>query len=392
MNEDAFSMLQHDLEQMVRSDDTGCTARDDKLEQQLQQQRVTPLTVLSPLESLFRMYGLPCFYRGELVAVCGKAKSGKTFFLSLLMACALKQKVLALERAAEQPYKVLWLDTEQSAQSTQDIMLHRIMPLAEQKQLDGKSFYAYNLRGLGYEVRRRMMELAINRQQPDLVVLDGVKDLLTDINDAVQATFLTEQLMALAQKYHCCLLCVLHQNKGEQDRNMRGSIGTELSNKAFEVFQCELLEDTRLFKVSQTLTRKLHIDQKLYFRIDEQGSPRECDAPKEQPRDEKGRYASYGAEAKWESFNERYIIHHEEQPDKPYSWNLRRLFEDAMENRSSRPYAHVMAAALKLSRIQDKRLYYRLFSEAVSQGLLRTITAPKSGDTYVELIQNELPF
>lgn len=220
MNEDAFSMLQHDLERMVRSDDTDCTARNDELEQQLQQQRVTPLTVLPPLESLFRMYDLPCFYRGELVAVCGKAKSGKTFFLSLLMACALKQKVLALERAAEQPYKVLWLDTEQSAQSMQDIMLHRIMPLAEQKQLDGKSFYAYNLRGLGYEVRRRMMELAINRLQPDLVVLDGVKDLLTDINDAVQATFLTEQLMALAQKYHCCLLCVLHQNKGEQDRNM----------------------------------------------------------------------------------------------------------------------------------------------------------------------------
>lgn len=138
MNEDAFSMLQHDLERMVRSDDTDCTARDDELEQQLQQQRVMPQTVLPPLESLFRMYGLPCFYRGELVAVCGKAKSGKTFFLSLLMACTLKQKVLALERAAEQPYKVLWLDTEQSAQSTQDILLHRIMPLAEQKQLEGK--------------------------------------------------------------------------------------------------------------------------------------------------------------------------------------------------------------------------------------------------------------
>ena len=62
--------------------------------------RVTPTTVLPPMETLFRAYDVPCFYRGELVAVCGKAKSGKTLFLSMIMACCLTNKVLALERIA----------------------------------------------------------------------------------------------------------------------------------------------------------------------------------------------------------------------------------------------------------------------------------------------------
>ena len=50
-----------------------------------QQARVTPETTLPPMEHLFTMYGTPCFYRGEVVADCGKAKSGKTLFLSLVM-------------------------------------------------------------------------------------------------------------------------------------------------------------------------------------------------------------------------------------------------------------------------------------------------------------------
>ena len=94
--------------------------------------RVTPTTALPPMETLFRAYDVPCFYRGELVAVCGKAKSGKTLFLSMIMACCLTNKVLALERVSGdgKPLRVLWLDTEQSQQSTQEIMLKRIIPLA----------------------------------------------------------------------------------------------------------------------------------------------------------------------------------------------------------------------------------------------------------------------
>ena len=240
--------------------------------------RVTPTTVLPPMETLFRAYDVPCFYRGELVAVCGKAKSGKTLFLSMIMACCLTNKVLALERVSGdgKPLRVLWLDTEQSQQSTQEIMLKRIIPLAGDVSGFDECFYSYNLRGLGYETRRELMEVAVNALHPDLVIIDGIKDLVTDINDAIQATQIMEQLMMLAQKNNCCIVNVLHQNKSEADHNMRGSIGTELTNKAFEVYRCEFIEDSETFKVTQCLSRRMRMKHKIFYQLENDGQVVDC--------------------------------------------------------------------------------------------------------------------
>ena len=361
----------------------------------LEANRVTPKTPLPPMEHLFLMYGKPCFFRGELTANCGKAKSGKTLFLSILMACTMRDKVLALERHIH-PLRVLWIDTEQSKQSTQDIQINRIMPLAGLSDLCDDQFFAYNLRGLGYEMRRKLVEQAIKKVQPDLVIIDGIKDLVTDINDAVQATLLMEQLMTLAQSFNCCIVNVLHQNKSEADHNMRGSIGTELTNKAFEVFQCEYIEESDTYKVKHALSRKHRIRKKLYYRLNDDGLPVECEESNEQPRDAQGRWMSnkpqhtVTPETKWNAFNQKYIIHHEE--DDSYEWNLRLLFEDAFEGKDSRPFGHVMAAALRLSHIEDPRLYYTLVSQAEQRQIIQSVKHPESGDAYLEFLNSQLPF
>ena len=59
--------------------------RELNLLETLERLRITTETQLPPQQFLFRMLDKPCFPRGELVTVTGKAKSGKTFFLSLLM-------------------------------------------------------------------------------------------------------------------------------------------------------------------------------------------------------------------------------------------------------------------------------------------------------------------
>jgi len=347
------------------------------------------------MEHLFLMYGKPCFYRGELTANCGKAKSGKTLFLSILMACTMRDQILALERVSDKPIKVLWIDTEQSKQSTQDIQINRIMPLAGLSDLSDDQFFAYNLRGLGYEMRRKLVGVAIREVKPDLVIIDGIKDLVTDINDAVQATLLMEQIMALAQLHNCCIVNVLHQNKSEADKNMRGSIGTELTNKAFEVFQCEYIEESDTFKVKQAMSRKTRIRKKMYYRLNDDGLPVECETANEQPRDEKGRWMSkpqktVTEDVKWDSFNQKYILHHDENDS--YEWNVQQLFEDAFEGKDSRPFGHVMAAALRLSHIADPKLYYTLLEQAEQRQIVRTAKHPETGDAYLEYLKNELPF
>lgn len=375
----------------------------------LLKRRITPETQLSKMEFLFRLFGVPCFPRGELVAVAGKAKSGKTFFLSVLMAESLTTSpsptgeggkyTFPLERESEKQLRVMWYDTEQSEQSTQDIMVNRIMRIVEaDKSIE--QLYAFNTRCLNWEQRLNMFCAGVAWLEPDLVVLDGVRDLINDINDGVEAKRVTEQLMTLAQKHRCCIVCVLHQNKSDSDRSLRGWIGTELTNKVFEVYSCEKLKESLTFKVEQTHTRKYDIGRQLYYNVDpETGLPEQCDKPATQPRDEQGRFmsrakntADTNGKVKWESFNQTYIIHHPESQENPWEWNLRRLFTDAMEGRPYRSYGEVMGAVMRLSRIVDKYYYYARFDEAVNQQIIAKETSSGTGTQYVRLLDNNIPF
>lgn len=366
-------------------------------------ERITPETDLPPMQPLFKMFEVPCFYRGELVADCGKAKSGKTFFLSILMAACLTQKALALERIVHtdltdltdcKPLRVLWIDTEQSQQSTQEILKDRIIPLSEKCHTDStdytdsccessdidNTFFAFNLRGLGFEKRGKMVDVAIRAIKPDICIIDGIKDLMTDINDAVQATRIMEQLMALAKSQNCCIVCVLHLNKSEQDRNMRGSIGTELTNKAFEVFQCEMISEkdkTDTFKVSHTYSRKQKMKERLYYRIDDEGLPEWCPGYQEQPRDDQGRWTAKKDEKESETLPEM---------------DLHKLFNNAMEGRSSRPFNEVMAIALKKCGVIDAKAYYKYLDQAAAQHVLHKEVHPETGATWIVLDDGVLPF
>ena len=376
MSEEAFDLVKGSLARRKQSATTVMLAEPTPQEiEALFSERITPETELPPMQPLFRMNEENCFYRGELVADCGKAKSGKTFFLSILMAGALKKQMLALERLCEDPLKVLWIDTEQSQQSTQEILKDRIMPLANLESLDDTRFYAFNLRGLGFDRRQKMVDVAIRVLQPDIVILDGIKDLMTDINDAVQATLIMEHLMALAKDQNCCIVCVLHQNKSEQDRNMRGSIGTELTNKAFEVFQCETIDESETFKVTHTFSRKRRMKRKFYYRVNEQGLPEELTNYQEQPRDTHGRFMSK-----------------QSLEDVAPEIDLRKLFTTALEGHTQRPFNEVMAIALKKCGIIDAKAYYYYLDQAIAQGIIRKEIHDETGRTWIMLVDNQLPF
>ena len=350
---------------------------------ELNAHRITPERDLPKMKFLFRMFGVECFPRGELVAVAGKAKSGKTFFTSLLMAACLTPKVLELERHTDptdtadvRPLRVLWYDTEQSEQSTQDILVNRILQMAQLTppwEGVGEALYAVNVRCKNWEERLQLFTAGVAYLKPDLVVLDGVRDLIGDINDGVEAQRITETLMRLAQTYQCCIVCVLHQNKGESDRNLRGWIGTELTNKVFEVYSCEKLKGSALFKVEQTHTRKHDIGQELYYTVNsETGLPEvSCKPSTDQPRDAQGRWVSMkstGAD------------------------NVRTLFTTAFEGRTQRPYAELMAVAMKKCGVADAKAYYAAFAEAVELGIVRKLPHPVTGVEYVEFCESQLPF
>lgn len=353
----------------------------------LEQLRITPEKQLKPMEFLFHLYGKPCFPRRELVAITGKAKSGKTFVTSMLMACCQAGDVLSFHRETDAPLRLLWYDTEQSDESTQDILKNRVMKLAADKHgltrtdlFDAENntynslskeevrkspcqsdavFDVFNVRAVPWKERRDLLCEAVTRCKPDLVIVDGIRDLVNDINDGVLAQEVMEELMHLATEHDCCIVCVLHQNKSSEDHNLRGWIGTELMNKAFEVYSCEKLLPQRIFSLEQTLTRKYDIEQTMYFEVGDDGLPVSCGVPTDGGNKDKA--------DGYPQLNTDYIRHDEQDQ---WQVDVRRLFSDAIGTRQQVTGAELRSEVCRLSNIRSWKFYNSLLEEAVNSKVI----------------------
>ena len=240
--------------------------------EQLEKLRITSGSEIPPHEFLYTWNGVPCFARGELVAVTGKAKSGKTYLNSLLMAAAGGFDVLGLKRIREKPLRVVWIDTEQSADSTHEILRDRIGAMMGVEASE-EAYHVFNLRQIRWQDRMTLVLAAIAICMPDLVIFDGIRDVVGDINNYEEAQNTIGQLLKVASEYKTCIVCVLHQNKAAEDKTLRGALGTELQNKSFETYECKKDPETRIFSIQQTATRKYDMPNKIQFCVDKKGLP-----------------------------------------------------------------------------------------------------------------------
>lgn len=350
---------------------------------QLDTYRVTPHGQFAEEEFLIRLKGQPCFPRKDLTSIAGQAKSGKTNLIAMVLACCTRpaedRHVLNMQRIQEAPLKVMWIDTEQSQKSTQNILMHRIAKmLQEGKEEEGQPsdfpeelFFVFNLRPALIEDRYDLLAEAVEAYKPDLVVIDNIRDLVKDINDGVQAQTLIEGLMHMAEQYNCNITTVIHQNRSADNRGLRGWLGTELMNKVFEVFTCQKILQKQgekpVFCIEQTLTRKYDIDEPMCYTIGDNGLPASCEQPVVQPRDAKGKFTAYDTPDP-KSFNRAYIISH---PDDSWEWDLRKLFSDSFGDRALMGYQDLMDTAMKLSLIKRSKYFEKVFRMAEAAKVVR---------------------
>lgn len=383
----------------------GLSVEEERRIAQLEHHRILPDSELQHVEFLFKMFKKPCFARGELVGVSGKAKSGKTFVCSILMALCFRNQVLSVDRIEPRRLHVLWYDTEQSEESTQDILKNRILPMTglSESQFPKELFDVFNVRGEPYSERLPLLETAVSRYKPDLVILDGIRDLVADINDGVVAQEVVERLMHLASEQRCCIVCVLHQNKSVEDRNLRGWIGTELKNKAFEVYECSKSSE-RIFAWAQTDTRKYDIPDKLKFAVNDQGIPYRCteeqllEAQYEAQRKLAEERQKSGDSSKLTPFNPKYVLGKE----KRYTvFDIPLMFSDAMEADKVYTEQQLLNAIGKLSNIATQKILREQIDKGVKLGVImqsfdacqqRIYVRPKPKPKQSEPIETELVF
>ncbi len=351
--------------------------------------RIASDTVVPQEEFLMRLFGKPCFPRRDLSTITGLEKCGKTYYTSMLMACCAKKEVLALERISDRPLRVMWYDTEQSRQSTKSILTERIAKLTtetsesqenseEEMPFDDSPFYVFNVRACSCQERMDCLVAGIQTYKPDLVVIDNVSDLLSSINDGEECVRIIDQLMVLANDNNCNITVVIHLNRSGEKRNLRGWLGTEILHKSYEVYYCEHVENSDVFLVEQTLTRKYRIPETLYYKITDDGLPEATDRPNFQPRDAAGKFMSNKPEAyqindtKADTFNQKYIVRHQGDNRKPWEWNLRHLFTDALGNCPSATLEAISQKVMQLGGIRRKEYYDKVFRQALAERVIQT--------------------
>ena len=150
---------------------------------------------------------------GNFSASIGKAKSKKTFNVSAIVAAALKNGTV-LRYAAELPEakrKVLYVDTEQSPHHCLNVMerIMRMAGLPDDRDNENLEFLA--LRKYTPEQRIRIVEQAIyHTPNLGLVIIDGIRDMVYDINSPSESTRIISKLMQWTDDRQIHILSLIH--------------------------------------------------------------------------------------------------------------------------------------------------------------------------------------
>ena len=128
------------------------------------------------------------------------------------------------------------------------------------------------LREYSPSVRIEVIDYALRQGKGyGLVIIDGIRDLMLDINSTGESVEVINKMMEWSSKYDLHIHCVLHLNKG--DNNVRGHIGTEMSNKAETVLVISKSSENP----SISEVHALHIREKEFrpfaFTVDNGGLP-----------------------------------------------------------------------------------------------------------------------
>ena len=250
----------------------------DKIQSKLEHMRIHVNTPLPDMKHLLNINGVNCFPRGDLVAISGKEKCGKTTDCRIIVSALMKGEYMGV-KALEKNVSVLWIDTEQACQTSRAVC-RGIEMMCGFEPSDARFVY-FALRE--YPDRQEMteaMRMLFNEYCPDIAIVDGIRDFIPDFNDVVESAEIVLECMRLSsgvsaeqarkkgltERPPCCVCCILHQNKPKDDNNMRGHLGTELSNKAGEVWEATQ-DDDHVFSFAQTRSRTRPVDTPLRYKV-----------------------------------------------------------------------------------------------------------------------------
>ena len=203
---------------------------------------------------LYGIGGTSVLYVGDILCVEAQVKSGKTAFVSAAIAATMampEADCLGWQCRNPEGHGVVHFDTEQSGDD-HDALCDRVLARAGISRDDCPGWWqSYCVTGFSILELKEAVKVALDLAKRvcggvHSLIIDGIADLVPDVNDPVAAGEIIAWLMAIAQEWQIGIFVVLHLNpisaKG-QIAKARGHLGSQLYRKAAHVLRIEKGED-----------------------------------------------------------------------------------------------------------------------------------------------------
>ena len=179
-----------------------------------------------------RTYPIPIGTYGNFSFIHAYPKVGKSFFMSLLVSAYQggKNDYTGKLKGHRQGKKIIHFDTEQGKFHASKVARR---PLVMNGYMQDDDYHFYALRTMDYKQRRLFIEHILYSKFADskigLVVIDGIADLVSDVNSMEQSTEVQELLMRWSAELNCHISTIIHSNFGSTKPT--GVLGSSLEKK-----------------------------------------------------------------------------------------------------------------------------------------------------------------
>ena len=212
---------------------------------------------------------------GNFSFIQAPPKSYKSFFTSLLVSAFLKNNRWAGQKFSSyrDDKSVFHFDTEQGKWHCQR-GFRRVSDMADTMD----DYHTYSLRTIGYKQRLGFIEYILSNAKQDsigLVVIDGIADLVSDVNDIIECNVCVQKLMEWSAKYKCHIITIIHSN--HNSTKPTGHLGSFLEKKAETQISLNREEDSKVVNVSCKRSRNYGFEDFDFF-INRFGFPEVIDA------------------------------------------------------------------------------------------------------------------
>lgn len=211
--------------------------RPRKILKLLEQREFNPHIEPPPLRTIYSLAGTTICTPGNITTITSAIKTGKSAVAGAMSASAMPKHpdsdLLGFESSNPRSLALVSFDTEQSP----DDFWHgndRIRRRAGLEVLPDW-YHAYTLTGLGskqaWEFWAEVLKIVADRHGGiHSILIDGVADLVADVNDPAESNDKVATIHGLAIQYDCPIIGVIHFNPGSE--KSRGHLGSQLERKA----------------------------------------------------------------------------------------------------------------------------------------------------------------